>query len=244
MDPVEACDPKWTSECLFQHQQMGCRASWDINNSLQTPESCLPPVTRNCLKLFCQNTCSFSVFTHRVLFFSQQIQKRLDSLLCAFESKHERVHFRGGRWQCATSYIKSGYSVRGGFYVLFCASWRRDESVFCCSFQSLRREGDCNLLAPQLLKWMDGMFGSIKFLLCREKGKGSNLAAVCIPHRWLYRSAGKMWWGGFHQRWQRAREFIRDLRKREREKRAVCCCYCPWGSGMKKKRNCSGSIGY
>lgn len=92
---------------------MGCRASWDINNSLQTPESCLPPVTRNCLKRCCQNPCSFlfsrwapNSFSHS----SQQIQNHLDSLLFVFHcllnenTKWSRPVCRafsqeaGGRW--------------------------------------------------------------------------------------------------------------------------------------------------
>ena len=107
--------------------------------------------------------------------------------------------------------------------------------------------GDCNLLAPQSLQWMDGMFGAIKFLLCREREKErkrerrrSNLAAVSIPHRWLYWSAGMMWRGCvFTTRWRRAREFIRDVEKRVETGRG-----CPWGSRREGEENCSRSISY
>lgn len=63
--------------------------------------------------------------------------------------------------------------------------WHNCEMKVCLAVALESRHsterGDCNLLPPQLLKWMDGVFGSIKFLLCRE-GKESNLAGVCIPH--------------------------------------------------------------
>lgn len=48
------------------------------------------------------------------------------------------------------------------------------------SSESRHRQGDCNLLAPQLLKWMDGMFGSIKFLLCSEKRKATWLPCTFL----------------------------------------------------------------
>ncbi len=150
---IQLCDPKLTSECLSRgtgrHQQMGCRVSWDINNSLQTPESCLQPTTRNCLKLFCQNTCSF-LSTESVFRSSQQIQKRLDSLLCVFplfwiETPSDPVqcvqHFRGGRWQCATSYIKSGYSY------LLCAGFMKPVCCFVCHDGEMKV---CFAVAPSL----------------------------------------------------------------------------------------------
>ncbi len=145
------------------------RVSWDINNSLQTPESCLQPVTRNCLKLFCQNTCS-SLSAESFFHSSQQLQRRLDSLLCIFpvfsletpSDLFQRVqNFRGGRWQHATSCIKSGYSYllcmrRAGFMKPVCCSvCHNGEMKVCFAVAS-------SLFGEQAQKvWLQFAFSSV-----------------------------------------------------------------------------------
>ena len=129
-------------------RQMGCRASWDFNNALQTPESCLRAVTTMCLKLLCQNVCFFFAALESC-FFSQlaadtntSVYTRYRGVFLSFESPRNLVqqHFRGSRWRCAMSYIKSDdlLCVFMRPRVLFCV-FPKMKVCFRCSFQSLRR---------------------------------------------------------------------------------------------------------
>ena len=99
-------------------------------------------------------------------------------------------HFRQGRWHCAKSYMKSGYSYciccEGETQVLWSAmccfgsSWRRDENVSCCGLRSLRvrviaERVIANSSLLKLQKGMDGPFGSIKMLQSGGEGKQPGL---------------------------------------------------------------------
>lgn len=151
---------------------MGCKARRDISNLQQTPES---TVKRNCLKIFFCQKCVFSsehwfflqltaatgAFLLTVVCFSQFFEPKRPSYLVQCVQ-----HFRRGRWQCAKSYIKSGYSyllcMREGekhwFLWSLCAvlsvmtvRWKCVLLELPVSSEGRRREGgDCNLLAPRL----------------------------------------------------------------------------------------------
>lgn len=145
------CDPKWTPECLSsgtgRHRQMGCRESCDINNSLQDPWVMSTTGYKKLPQTFLSK-CVF--FSERVFHSSQRIQKRLGSLSCVFpafwiETPSDPVrclrHFRGGRWQCATSDIKSGYSY------LLCTGFMKPVCCFVCHDGEMKV---CFAAAPSL----------------------------------------------------------------------------------------------
>lgn len=91
-----------------------------------------------------------------------------------------------------------------------CCFVRHDTEMkvsFSCSFQFLQWAGTERVIALCLLLscrngWM-ACLAALKFYCAGRKE--SKLAVVCIPHRWLYWSAG--------EQWQRAQEFIRDLKE-------------------------------
>lgn len=138
---------------LFPVEQEGT-GSWDAEWAGILTIHCRPlsdvPLTRNCLKRSCQNTCFFP--EHRILFACHSRIKSVCLLTCARLLNPNTTRssptlyniLEGGRW--ARSCLKTGHSRRlcagsAGFMRpvrCFVCHYGEMRVRFCCSFQSRR----------------------------------------------------------------------------------------------------------